>query len=85
MFTQHSFIRIWFSGIISLNRFGDNGGGVPHVPIPNTTVKPSSADGTWTAGSRESRTSRGNREKSDPAMGRTFLCSYEIRTVTGIE
>ena len=36
--------------------FGGDGGGVPHVPIPNTTVKPSSADGTWTAGSWESRT-----------------------------
>ena len=36
--------------------FGDDGGGVPRVPIPNTTVKPSSADGTWTAGSWESRT-----------------------------
>src|SRR5690606_24595347 len=38
-------------------RFGDDGGGEPRVPIPNTTVKPSSADGTWTAGSWESRTS----------------------------
>ncbi len=36
--------------------FGDDGGGEPRVPIPNTTVKPSSADGTWTAGSWESRT-----------------------------
>ncbi len=36
--------------------FGGDSGGVPHVPIPNTTVKPSSADGTWTAGSWESRT-----------------------------
>ena len=35
---------------------GGNGGGVPRVPIPNTTVKPSSADGTWTEGSWESRT-----------------------------
>ena len=39
------------------NRFGDDGGGVPRVPISNTTVKPSSADGTWTEGSWESRTS----------------------------
>ena len=37
--------------------FGGDGGGEPRVPIPNTTVKPSSADGTWTAGSWESRTS----------------------------
>ena len=36
--------------------FGDDGGGEPRVPISNTTVKPSSADGTWTAGSWESRT-----------------------------
>jgi hypothetical protein len=38
---------------------GDDCGGVPRVPIPNTTVKPSSANGTWTAGSWESRTSPG--------------------------
>src|SRR6478752_5190227 len=38
----------------------DDGGKVTPVPIPNTEVKLSSADGTWTAGSRESRTSRGN-------------------------
>ncbi len=36
--------------------FGDDGGREPRVPIPNTTVKPSSADGTWTEGSWESRT-----------------------------
>ena len=36
--------------------FGGDGGGDPRVPISNTTVKPSSADGTWTAGSWESRT-----------------------------
>ena len=35
--------------------FGGHGGGVPPVPIPNTEVKPASADGTWTEGSRESR------------------------------
>ena len=39
-----------------LHSFGDDGGGVPRVPISNTTVKPSSADGTWTAGFWESRT-----------------------------
>ena len=38
------------------NPFGDHSGGEPRVPIPNTAVKPSSADGTWTAGSWESRT-----------------------------
>ena len=35
---------------------GDDGGGDTLVPIPNTTVKPSSADGTCSEGSRESRT-----------------------------
>ena len=33
---------------------GDNGEATP-VPIPNTEVKLSSADGTWTARSWESR------------------------------
>ena len=36
-------------------RFGGNGGGVPPVPIPNTEVKPASADGTWGATPWESR------------------------------
>ena len=36
--------------------FGDDGEREPRVPISNTTVKPFSADGTWTAGSWESRT-----------------------------
>ncbi len=34
---------------------GDNAGGVPPVPIPNTEVKPFRAENTWTAGSREGR------------------------------
>ena len=35
---------------------GDDGEGVPPVPIPNTEVKPFSADGTWLDTARESRT-----------------------------
>jgi hypothetical protein len=35
---------------------GGHSGGVPPVPIPNTAVKPASADGSRTAGSLESRT-----------------------------
>ena len=35
---------------------GDHGGGVTPVPIPNTAVKPSSADGTARAAWWESRT-----------------------------
>ena len=34
---------------------GGNGEGVPPVPIPNTEVKPFSADGTWLDTARESR------------------------------
>ena len=34
---------------------GDDGEGVPPVPIPNTEVKPFSADGTWLETARESR------------------------------
>ena len=35
---------------------GDNSEGVPPVPIPNTEVKPFSADGTWLDTARENRT-----------------------------
>jgi hypothetical protein len=38
---------------------GDYGGGDTRVPIPNTTVKTSSADDTWGEGPWESRTSPG--------------------------
>ena len=36
---------------------GDNSERDPPVPIPNTEVKPLSADGTWLATARESKTS----------------------------
>ena len=35
---------------------GGDSGGEPPVPIPNTEVKPASADGTWGANPWESRT-----------------------------
>ena len=41
--------------IKKINLSGDYGERDPPVPIPNTAVKPLSADGTWTAGSWESR------------------------------
>ena len=40
---------------------GGNGGGDTRVPIPNTTVKTSSADDTWGADPWESRTPPGER------------------------
>src|SRR5512139_536021 len=47
--------------VVSKNEFhpGDHGGGVTPVPIPNTAVKPSSADGTARVAWWESRTSPG--------------------------
>ena len=56
---------------------GAHSGGVPPVPIPNTAVKPASADGSWTAGFFESRTVPGLIE-GEPAASyqraSRFLC-----------
>ena len=41
----------------TLNHSGGNGGRDPPVLIPNTEVKPTSADGTWLDTTWESRTS----------------------------
>ena len=41
----------------TFNHSGDNGEGDPPVLIPNTEVKPFSADGTWLDTTRESRSS----------------------------
>ena len=41
----------------TFNHSGDNGEGDPPVLIPNTEVKPFSADGTWLDTTWESRTS----------------------------
>ena len=40
---------------IQLTISGGDDEGVPPVPIPNTEVKPFSADGTWLETARESR------------------------------
>ena len=50
--------RLSRSGTINSNSIsGDKGERVPPVPIPNTEVKPLSADGTWLETARESRSS----------------------------
>ena len=54
--------------------FGGNGEREPRVPISNTTVKPFSADGTWTAGSWESRTSPSTDEPVTLNRSRFFCC-----------
>ncbi len=44
------------------NKSGGNNGEVTPVPIPNTEVKLSSADGTWTAGPGRVSRRRVNKE-----------------------
>ena len=48
---------------------GGHGGGDTPVPIPNTAVKPASADGTWGETPWESRTSPGSLDRSPPFAG----------------
>jgi hypothetical protein len=55
--------------------FGGHGGGVPPVPIPNTEVKPVCADGTWTVGSRESRSPPNTITLRPSHLGRPQLVS----------
>src|SRR5579864_7829944 len=53
---------------------GDHGGGDTPVPIPNTAVKPASADGTWGATPWESRTSPGFLSNEAPChLARGFV------------
>ena len=55
IFSPAALFDSWFPyAVVSI--FGGNGGGVTPVPIPNTEVKPSSADGT--AGSLSGRVGR---------------------------
>ena len=56
---------------------GDNGEGDPPVPIPNTEVKPLSADGTWLATARESRSSPGSFLGTE--VRKNDLCSLSFR------
>ena len=54
---------------------GGNGERVPPVPIPNTEVKPLSADGTWLETARESRTPPDPFSKEQSLFS---LCSFHI-------
>ena len=58
---------------------GDNGEGDPPVPIPNTEVKPLSADGTWLATARESRSSPGSFQEQ--RLGKMISVPYPIRVL----
>ena len=59
---------------------GGNGEGVPPVPIPNTEVKPFSADGTWLDTARESR-SPPESNKTAAVMQRSFFVEFGVRKV----
>ncbi len=70
--SAHIHLTTQLVSVILSSQLGDDGGGDTPVPIPNTTVKPSSADGTWTAGSWESRTLPG-RNRSPFYDGLLFM------------
>ena len=57
-------------------RSGGNDGEATPVPIPNTEVKLSGVDGTWTAGSRKSRSPPGNNNRRQGNLPSIF---YIIR------
>ena len=60
--------EVWMCGFQGTKRTrensGDNGERVPPVPIPNTEVKPFSADGTWLETARESRSLPDSKKKT---------------------
>jgi hypothetical protein len=78
--TKESFQSNFPLEVASHPMSGDDGGGDTRVPISNTAVKPSSADGTWTEGSRESRTLPGKTHSDvgclflDSSVGRALGC-----------
>ena len=60
---------------------GDNGERDPPVPIPNTEVKPFSADGTWLETTWESRMLPDSMKKNPPLMG---VGSFFISSATSL-
>ena len=55
-FTFDNLDFAWPKDWLSIKVSGGYSGGVTPVSIPNTEVKPTSADGTWDVGPWESRT-----------------------------
>jgi hypothetical protein len=61
------------------NKFsGDYTGGATPVPIPNTVVKPSKADGTARVTVWESRSSPGINSKKPALVAGFFICSADL-------
>ena len=79
-------VRVWAKARIR-RLSGGNGEGVPPVPIPNTEVKPFSADGTWLVTARESRSppvstmSRSNQGCYDFLIYKFFFILCELITL----
>ena len=71
--------EIWMCGFQGTQKpymiSGDNGERDPPVPIPNTEVKPFSADGTWLETTWESRTLPDSTKKSLRRCLGLFLCA----------
>ena len=69
-----------FQGMSPEKNSGDNGERDPPVPIPNTEVKPFSADGTWLETARESRTLPDSKERDSAIAESLFFCKAEHRS-----
>ena len=54
-FSPYSVFGAFYKSSFEHRSFGDSSGGETPGPIPNPAVKPASADGTWGAAPRESR------------------------------
>ena len=68
--------RVWKEKIHNRIKIsGDNGKREPPVPIPNTEVKPLSADGTWLETARESRSSPDSKDNGKQLPLSIFLSS----------
>ena len=63
---------------------GDNSERDPPVPIPNTEVKPLSAEGTWLATAREIRTSPDSKREGELEKQGCFSNLFEVRGKQGM-
>ena len=73
---------MWFSGYAKPYKIsGDYGERDPPVPMPNTEVKPFSADGTWLETTWESRTLPDSMEKESTPYG---VGSFFISSATSL-
>ena len=82
-FLAHKFASSFQGTHPELHTSSDDGEKVTPVPIPNTEVKLLSADGTWTAGSWESRTLPGWNHCFHSLIAQLVEHSTVNRVVTG--